>query len=279
MYTPESAKAVADATPFSMRRPDRLRCHVPVAVIVRDPAVVSVLMNVVSVVPVVICRKVGDRYGRRLPMLTSCFVFGCATLAMLVATSLAQLAACRFVVGVGLGVALSTAIAIAADFALKKIRSRILALVSTCVPCGAILPGVLTAALVPAYGWRLLVIVGGGLPVLLAIVLTLKMPESPRYQALRPEFHARLSALLERLDAGLQWVPGPAGLRDERARSVSPSRLFGDGLAAITVSMWVLFFVNAMALYLVISWLPLVLQSLGMSIQQAGQTTAMFSAA
>ena len=96
---------------------------------------------------------------------------------------------------------------------------------------------------------------------------------------MRPEFHARLSALLKRLGTGLQWVPGPADLRDERARSVSPARLFGDGLAPITLSIWVLFFVNAMALYLVISWLPLVLQSLGMSIQQAGQTTAMFSAA
>jgi len=221
----------------------------------------------------------GDRYGRRLPIVTSCFVFGCATLAMLLATSVAQLAVCRFVVGVGLGVALSTAVAITADFAPRRLRSRVLALVSTCVPFGAILPGVLTATLVPTYGWRLLVIVGGGLPVLIAIILMWRMPESLKYQALRPELHARLSALLKCLGTELQWVPGPPGLGDGRAQNVSPARLFSNGLAAITLAMWVLFFVNAMALYLVISWLPLVLQSLGMSIQQAGQTTAMFSAA
>jgi len=222
---------------------------------------------------------VGDRYGRRLPIVTSCFVFGCATLAMLLATSVAQFAACRFVVGVGLGVALSTAVAITADFAPRRMRSRVLALVSTCVPFGAILPGVLTATLVPTYGWRLLVVAGGSLPVLIAIVLMWRMPESLKYQTLRPEFHARLSALLKRLGSELQWVAGPAGSGSERTQSVSPTRLFGDGLATITLSMWVLFFVNAMALYLVISWLPLVLQSLGMTIQQAGQTTAMFSAA
>lgn len=221
----------------------------------------------------------GDRYGRRLPIVTSCFVFGCATLAMLLATSVAQLAACRFIVGIGLGVALSTAVAITADFAPRGIRSRVLALVSTCVPFGAILPGVLTATLVPTYGWRLLVIVGGGVPVLIAIVLMWTMPESLKYQALRPKFHARLSALLKRLGATMNWVPAPTDSRSERARSVSPTRLFADGLAAITLAIWVLFFVNAMALYLVISWLPLVLQSLGMSIQKAGQTTAMFSAA
>jgi AAHS family 4-hydroxybenzoate transporter-like MFS transporter len=222
---------------------------------------------------------VGDRYGRRLPIVSSCLVFGCATLAMLLASSVAQLAACRFVTGVGLGVALGTAVAITADFAPRRMRSRVLALVSTCVPFGTILPGVLTATLVPSHGWRLLVIVGGGLPVLLAIVLLWRMPESLKYQAMRPELRARLAAVLERLGSELRWIPGAPGSGEERARSVSPARLFGDGLAPITLSIWLLFFVNAMALYLVISWLPLVLQSLGMSIQEAGQTTAMFSMA
>lgn len=223
---------------------------------------------------------VGDRHGRRSPIMISCLAFGCATLAMLLATTVTQLAACRFVVGVGLGVALSTAVAITAEFAPRKMRGRVLALVSTCVPFGAIFPGILTATLVPTYGWRLLVIVGGGLPVLIAILIMWRMPESLKYQALHPEFSARLSALLKRLDPELQWVPGSEGLaKYERAESVSPTRLFSDGLAAITLSIWLLFFVNAMALYLVISWLPLVLQSLGMSIQQAGQTAALFSAA
>ena len=222
---------------------------------------------------------VGDRHGRRLPMAASCLVFGFATLAMLQATTVPHLVSCRLVVGIGLGAALSTAVAITAEFAPRRMRSRVLALVSTCVPLGAVLPGVLTATLVPAYGWRLLVVVGGGLPVLLAIVLLWRMPESLKYQALRPAFHARLSELLRRLGAESQWVAGTAGPGDERVQSVSPTRLFSDGLAAITLSMWLLFFVNAMALYLVISWLPLVLQSLGMSIQQAGQAAAMFSAA
>jgi AAHS family 4-hydroxybenzoate transporter-like MFS transporter len=223
---------------------------------------------------------VGDRYGRRLPIMISCLVFGCATLAMLLATTVTQLAACRFVVGVGLGVALSTAVAITAEFTPRKMRGRVLALVSTCVPLGAILPGILTATVVPNHGWRLLVIVGGGLPVLIAILIMWWMPESLKYQAMRPEFSARLLALLKRLDPESRWAPGVGGpARFDPAESVSPTRLFSDGMAAITLSIWLLFFVNAMALYLVISWLPLVLQNLGMSIQQAGQTAAMFSAA
>jgi AAHS family 4-hydroxybenzoate transporter-like MFS transporter len=222
---------------------------------------------------------VGDRYGRRVPIMVSCFVFGLVTLAMLLATTVAQLAVCRFVVGVGLGVALSSAVAITAEFAPKRMRSRVLALVSTCGPCGAILPGVLTATLVPTYGWRLLVIVGGVLPILVAIILFWAMPESIKYQALHPVFRARIPALLKRLDPEMHWLPASGGSSDEQAKRLSPTRLFGDGLAAITLSLWVLLFVNAMALYLVISWLPIVLQSLGMDIQQAGQTTALFSAA
>ncbi|WP_163268620.1 MFS transporter [Chelativorans alearense] len=221
---------------------------------------------------------IGDRYGRKFTIVASCFIFGLATLAMLLSTTVAQMAACRFIVGVGLGGALPTATAMTAEFTPKRLRNRVLALVSTAVPLGAIIPGVITAALVPTYGWRVLAVAGGVLPVLLAIVLIWAMPESFKYLALRPERSARLAALLKRLDPDLQWVPGSGGSAEQTARSASLTRLFGDGLAGITLLMWVLFFMNAMALYLVISWLPLVLQSLGMSIQQAGQFSAMFAA-
>jgi len=220
----------------------------------------------------------GDRYGRRFTVISCCFIFGFATLAMLLATTIGQMAACRFVVGLGLGGALPTATALTAEFAPRRLRNKVLALVSTAVPLGAIIPGVLTATLVHTYGWRVLAIVGGVLPILLGFVLIFAMPESLKFLALRPERSARLAALLKRLDPNLQWAPSFEA-STATPQGASLARLFSDGLAGITLLIWVLFFMNAMALYLVISWLPLVLQSLGMSIQQAGQFSAMFAAA
>lgn len=222
---------------------------------------------------------IGDRYGRKLPITASCCLFGSATLAMLAATSIVQLVACRFVVGIGLGVAMTSAIAICAEFAPARMRSRVMALVSTAVPVGAIIPGVLSATLVPIFGWRLLVVVGGILPILLAALFIRTMPESIKYLVLRPALHGRLVALLRWLDRDFRWVPGSAAVVEEQSSAGSVPQLFQNGFAAITVSMWVLFFVNALALYLILSWLPLILRDLGVGEGATGRVAAMFSTA
>ncbi|MBB4860309.1 AAHS family 4-hydroxybenzoate transporter-like MFS transporter [Novosphingobium chloroacetimidivorans] len=220
---------------------------------------------------------IGDRYGRKLPAVVSCCLFGCATLLMLAATTIVQLAACRFVVGIGLGVALTSAIALCAEFAPGQMRSRVMALVGTSVPVGAIIPGVLTATLVPDYGWRVLAIVGGILPILLAIILFWALPESLKYLALRPAFQARLTKLLRWLDPDRSWHDGAAFVPPSSSERGAIRELFQEGLRSITLLIWSLFFVNAVALYLITSWLPLTLRDLGMSASEAGQVAAAFS--
>ncbi|MFB9952968.1 MFS transporter [Rhizobium puerariae] len=219
---------------------------------------------------------IGDRYGRKSTIILSCLLFGVATLAMMLTTTISGMIVCRFIVGLGLGGALPTTTAMIAEFAPKGMRVRVLALVSTAVPLGAMVPGLLTAALVPSYGWQILVIVGGVLPVFLAICLIWAMPESIKYLALRPKSHARLAALLKRLASALPALE-VGGVAKQSTRDNSPARLFSHGLAGITLLMWASFFLNAMALYLVINWLPLVLQSQGMSVSQAGQYSALFA--
>lgn len=222
---------------------------------------------------------IGDRHGRKLPLAAGCCLFGCATLAMVAATTVVQFAACRFVVGVGLGVALTSAIAICAEFAPGRMRSRILALVGTSVPLGAMIPGVLTATHVPVFGWKLLVVVGGVLPVLLAIALVWALPESIKYLALHRARHAQLATVLQWLDRDLRWVPSSAAVPEVRPAASSFSLLFQNGFAGITLIMWTLFFMNAMALYLVSSWLPITLRDLGIGMSETGQMAALFSAA
>lgn len=223
--------------------------------------------------------RIGDRYGRKLPVAAGCFLFGFATFGMLAATSVAQLAACRFVVGLGLGAALTSATAICAEFAPARIRSRVMVLVGTSVPVGATIPGLLTATLVPIFGWRLLAVVGGVLPILLAMALVWALPESIKYLALRRERHVQLTALLRKLDPDIRWTPSSAAVTEGPVAGGSFTRLFRDGFAAITLSMWLMFFMNSVALYLVNSWLPLTLRDLGLAMGETGRVTALFSAA
>ena len=221
----------------------------------------------------------GDKFGRRFVLIVSCFIFGLATLAMLPSNSIAQFALCRFVVGLGLGGALSASIALTAEYSPKISRNRILALVGTAVPLGAVIPGILTAALVPTQGWQILAIIGGVVPVLLGVLLWWKIPESPKYLALRPERHDRLAEVLKRMGQSGEWDRALSPTPAKKGSNGSPKLLLGDGMAGITPLLWVLFFANSMALYLVFSWLPLVLQSLGMTIEEAGKISAIFASA
>lgn len=222
---------------------------------------------------------IGDRYGRKLTLALACLLLGLATLSMLLTVTVAQLATCRFAVGYGLGLAMAAAVAISAEFAPKRIRNRVVALVSACGSVGAIAPGILTATLVPTHGWRLLAITGGLSPVLLAIGVLLIMPESVKYLALRPERHAQLSALLKRLMPDIQSALTPQRLTGEGNRGASPARLFDNGLATFTLLIWMIFCLNAIALNLIVSWLPSVLQASNMNIQQAAQISSLFALA
>jgi AAHS family 4-hydroxybenzoate transporter-like MFS transporter len=220
----------------------------------------------------------GDLHGRRPTIIACCALFGAATLAMLFTTTIELLAASRFVVGLGLGGAMASALALAAEFTPRRLRQRVIALIATAVPLGAVVPGLLTATLVPDHGWRLLALVGGGAPLVIAAALFFGMPESIKYLAVRKR-HAALAVVLSRIDPNAEAAASTNSGGEARGRAASPAMLFDNGLAATTGLMWVLYFANAMALYLVISWLPLVLQNLGMSIQEAGRVSALFSMA
>lgn len=222
---------------------------------------------------------IGDRYGRKVTIVVSCFLFGLATLAMLPMNQIWQFALCRFIVGLGLGGALSAAIALTAEFSPKRSRDRVLALVGTAVPLGAVLPGIMTATLVPTHGWEILAIVGGAIPVLLALLLTWKIPESPKFLAMESSRHPQLVALMDKIGHPIS-PDAVANITVSKPKaSGSPVQLLDDGLKVITPLVWVLFFAGSMALYLVLSWLPLVAQSLGMTTAEAGRFSAIFASA
>lgn len=222
---------------------------------------------------------VSDRRGRRFTIVSGCLLFGIATLVMLQAVTLEQIAVCRITIGIGMGAALAAAVALAAEFAPMALRGRVIALVGMATPLGSIMPAILTAILVPTFGWRALLIVGGILPVLLAIVIARKLPESIEYLALRTSRQSELMAVLRRIDPTRDWVaPALAAAKATRGipKSLSAARLFEEGLAPITLLVWTLLFTSSMALYLINNWMPIVLQNVGLSTRQVGVVSGLF---
>ena len=141
----------------------------------------------------------GDRIGRRSALLGSVISFAALTLAISTVNSLLVLGILRFLAGLGLGGAMPNAAALASEYVPRRQRPFAVTLTIVCIPLGGTLAAVLSARVIPIYGWRALFILGGMIPIVLALVLFKVLPESPRYMASRRERWSELIALLRKI--------------------------------------------------------------------------------
>src|SRR5438270_3003499 len=157
----------------------------------------------------------GDRFGRRPALIGCILIFGLATLATAFVHEIFGLAVLRLITGVGTGGALPNVSALTAEFAPLRRRPTAVKLALVCVPIGGMLGGVLAAWILPTFGWKGLYGVGGALPLLVAAVLWMALPESPRFLAREPARWGRLARLLTRLGHS---IPVGAGFEDSAER-------------------------------------------------------------
>ena len=205
----------------------------------------------------------GDRIGRRTALLGSVIVFGAMTVAASFATGPGALGLLRLAAGIGLGGAMPNAAAIAAEFVPRRHRPIAVTVTIVCVPLGAMLAGLLGIRLLPAIGWRALFMIGGIVPIVVAIVLRFLLPESPRFLVRRPARWPDLARTLSR--AGYELAPGAAFVDGTEApvARVSIGTLFGTAFRRDTVALWGSFFSCLLAVYLAFSWLTSLLTGAG----------------
>jgi AAHS family 4-hydroxybenzoate transporter-like MFS transporter len=160
----------------------------------------------------------GDRVGRRATLIACVTIFGTATLATAIVHSLLGLGILRLITGMGTGGALPNVTALTAEFAPLRRRPTAVKLTLVCVPLGGILGGALALWVLPRFGWRGLYAIGGGLPLLCAIILWVALPESPRFLARQPAQWARLTRVLTRIGHVIPAVRPSRSVQNARTR-------------------------------------------------------------
>lgn len=200
--------------------------------------------NLGAVIGYLACGPIADRIGRRNLIIVSVIWFGVAALATAFASSLTSLWVLRFVTALGLGGAVPTSIAQAADYAPPRYRDAMTVAVTTGLAAGAMLSGLLGASLIKNFGWASVFIVGGVLPLLLAPALWLWLPEAPNVGAAAA-------------------VPSPA------RSSQRYIRLFVPEYLASTALLWGYAFLIFTTFYALVSWVPTLLLSFGFDRTQA----------
>ncbi|NQD94063.1 MFS transporter, partial [Pseudomonas sp. CrR25] len=219
---------------------------------------------------------IADTFGRKRVLLASVLIFGLGTLASAWSTSIEMLTALRFLTGIGLGGAMPTCITLSSEYSPARRRMIMVTLSFSGFTSGLALGGVVASQIIPQFGWRGVLVIGGIVPLLMLPLLAWLLPESVRFMATRPHYATRLRKVVEKITGRKVWGE-VTFVEPERPVAVrSPiSELFVDGRALRTVLLWSCFFCSLFVFYLLTSWLPTLLKDAGHDISSAARIGAM----
>lgn len=222
----------------------------------------------------------GDRFGRRVALSTSLLLVAVTSLGAAFCASPNQLMWWRLATGVGLGGVVPNCTAMMMEFAPLAVRNMVVALTVVGVPIGGVLGAEVAARILPTVGWRAMFIIGATLPGVLAAVILLMLPESPRYLARTGRQGAQLAGLLSRVTGGSDLhADMKFDVREPERVSAQAGlvALLGRDFRRDALLIWLIFATNIFAVYAFFNWLPTVLRSEGLPLTTALRGSLIFN--
>jgi MFS transporter, AAHS family, 4-hydroxybenzoate transporter len=205
-----------------------------------------------------------DQIGRRRVLLGATLFFGLCSAATVVTANISQMAVLRFFTGFGIGGVMGNATALLSEFSPRHLRASPLMWASCGFTGGAMLGGFVAAVLIPLLGWQSIFVIGGALPLLIALLMWRGLPESPQFLVLRQQRLDEVRRLLQRISPR-RALPADTRLTvgESRTATVSLTALLTPERRFVTLLLWVLSFANLLNLYFLANWLPLLAQRMG----------------
>ncbi len=211
-----------------------------------------------------------DRYGRRKVIITALITFGLLSAATALATDVLSFSVLRFLTGLGLGAAMPNAATLVSEFAPTRRRSAMMAITYCGMTLGGAIAGYLTSVVVEIASWHWALVIGGVLPVMYAAVVFVALPESPKFLARNPTRDGELLTLMRSVTT--ETIPDGTRFRlDEPAAgsSVAVAALLTTRFRIGTVTIWTGFIAAFFIVYLMNSWLPILMTDVGFSLAAA----------
>lgn len=214
---------------------------------------------------------VSDRLGRRPVLIYSTFIFGVLMLATPHVHTINQLLVIRFVTGFFLGAVMPNAMSLVGEFSPERSRVTRMMLTSCGFTVGAALGGVISAALLPVWGWEAIFYFGGIVPLLIGVCMVIWLPESIQYLVIQRKAGTGASktaqlarSMLKRVRPELEVTPDTQLIVKEKNSNKAPvTDLFRENRAVTTLLLWTISFMNLINLYFLSSWLPTLVKASG----------------
>ncbi|WP_338556917.1 aromatic acid/H+ symport family MFS transporter [Erwinia sp. E_sp_B01_3] len=223
-----------------------------------------------------IAGPLSDRYGRKRIILLAVLIFAAFSLACAFATTPVQMMVLRFIAGLGLGAVMPNCVTLLSEYMPERRKGVMITLMFSGFNIGSGLGGFIAAGLLTQYSWPAVLIFGGAVPLLMLPVIAWLLPESALNLVIRKAPRAQIAALLNRM--GGSFGSDNAFILDSPRvkRHNTISELFRHGFARGTIILWMTYFMGLFVIYLLNGWLPTIMRSGGISLEQAAIIAGLF---
>lgn len=213
---------------------------------------------------------VADKVGRRPVLVVAALAMAVLMFFTARASTVEELLALRFVTGIAMGAIVPNIATLVTEYAPRHNRVMLLTLVSSGMVVGGLVGGTLAAATIPHYGWQSVFYLGAIGPLAIGLFMLCALPESLQWCVLRGRKLHRVRAILKRIEPGLEInEQTPLVIEQARKKGLSLSHLFSDGRSVGTTLLWLINFMNMLCVYLLASWIPVLMSGAGHSPSQA----------
>lgn len=223
-----------------------------------------------------IAGPLSDRYGRKRVILLSVLIFSAFSLACAFAITPTQMALLRFIAGLGLGAVMPNCVTLLSEYMPERRKGVMITLMFSGFNIGSGLGGFIAAALLAHWHWPSVLIFGGALPLLMLPIMAWLLPESTLNLVVRKAPRGQIAALLNRM--GGEFSSDHAFILNSPAikRHSTIIELFRHGFARGTIILWLTYFMGLFVIYLLNGWLPTIMRSGGISLEQAAIIAGLF---
>ncbi|MED4403821.1 MFS transporter [Metabacillus fastidiosus] len=185
-----------------------------------------------------------DRIGRKKVFIITLLLFSIGSGLSALVTTLALFLVLRFFIGMGLGGELPVASTLVSESVEAHERGRVVVLLESFWAGGWLIAALISYFVIPSFGWQAALLLSA-LPAFYALYLRLKLPDSPKFQAIK----------------------GKSEQREPMFKKIG--QIWAKSYKKQTAMLWILWFSVVFSYYGMFLWLPSVMVMKGFSLIQS----------